>query len=159
MAFYADTGRDLPAPWKPKQIIFYAEGLKVYGQIPYIHQRRLNARFYSNNAEIFGGGRLIAPSMEANYTVVPYRRADGRQHKPDAIGAFFDWLFSDKGFEWAFAVEFHKHIATVNWGNMHPETFVPGRFRPGEREQQSDMIQQFFLGKGAPCLPSSSSKP
>lgn len=153
MSYYADPKRDLPAPWKLKRVLFYREGMKIYGQIPYILQRRLKARFYSNNAPLLGG-RVIGPTLERNYTVIPYRRPDGRPHSQEALAALFDWLWSDQGFEWAIAVEWHKHIQEWNVFNAPPMTFVPGK-----RQIQDALIETFFLEGGPLCLPSSSSKP
>lgn len=147
--YYADPVRDLPSTIKSKQCIFYAEGLKVYGQIPYILQRRLEAEFYSNDTSIFGGGRLTAPTQEPNYTVVPYHRANGRSHNNAALKALFDWLYADAGFEWAFAVEFRRHIR--EWNLLNPE---PGTFVPGVIEERQEIIKWFFLEDR--CLPSSS---
>lgn len=154
MSFYADPGRDLPAPWKLKRVLFYRDGMKIYGQIPYILQRKLRAKFYSNNAPIFGGGRIVGPTLERNYTVVPYRRADGRPHRQEALSDLFDWLWTDKGFEWAIAVDWHKQIEGWNVFNVPPETFVPGK-----RQIEAALKEQFFLEGGPSCLPSSSLKP
>ena len=77
--YFADPRVDLPQPWKEKRIIFYAQGVKIYGQIPYILQRRLQAEFYSNNLPWLGV-RLIGPTFESNYTLVRYHRKDGQYH-------------------------------------------------------------------------------
>ena len=137
--YYADPARDLPSTIKPKQCIFYAEGLKIYGQIPYILQRKLGAKFYSNETTIFGGGRLLAPTREPNYTVVAYRRIDDRPHSEAALKALFDWLYADAGFEWAFAVEFRRSIR--QWNALNPE---PATVAPGNIEQRQD-LERFFL--------------
>lgn len=135
MTYYADPKNDLPQPWKQKRIIFYAQGLKIYGQIPYILQRRLQAEFYSNNAS-FMGARLIAPTMENNYTLVHYRRADGQRHSDTILEALLDWLYNDKGFKWAIAKDFFKRIDLPNFWNWPPETFVLGEseHRPGIKQ-------------------------
>lgn len=126
MTYYANSSQDLPRPWKQKRIIFYAQGLKVYGQIPYILQRRLQGEFYSNNAP-FMGCRIIAPTMEQNYTLVRYRRPnDSKCHNDIALEALLDWLYTDKGFEWAIAKDFYKRIDLPNFWNYPPETFVLG---------------------------------
>lgn len=127
MAFYANPAKDLPAPWEEKRIIFYAEGLKIYGQIPYILQRKLQAEFISNDV-VGGMGRLIGPSGERNYTLVPYRREDGERHSESTIEALLDWLYEDRGFEWAIAApgEFERRdLRLVNWFQSPPETIVP----------------------------------
>lgn len=129
MAYYADPQTDLPSPWKPKRVIFYAAGLKVYGQIPYILQRRLQAEFISNSAPGIFGGRILAPTGEVNYTIVPRRRADGRPHGAAAVQQLLDWLMSDAGFEWGVAVpgEYERgDLRLPNWWNEEPITFVPG---------------------------------
>jgi hypothetical protein len=116
MTFYADPRQDLPAPHKQKRIIFYADGLKVYGAIPYVLQRRLKAKFYSNNAPGLFGGRLIAPTMESNYTVVPY------QARHDVIEKLLNWLYADAGFKWGIAKDFHASIEGWNAWRPVPET-------------------------------------
>lgn len=126
MTFFANPSQDLPQPWKQKRIIFYAQGLKIYGQLPYILQRRLQGEFFSNDMS-FMGGRLWGPSFENNYTLVRYRRAkDGKRHSDVALEALLDWLYADKGFEWAIAKDFHRRIDLANLFNWPPETFVLG---------------------------------
>lgn len=104
-------------------MVFYAEELKVYGQIPYILQRRLGAKFISNEGSIFGGGRIMAPTGEKNYTIVPYRRPDGRPHTDKALEKFFDWLYEGKGFKWAIAgpQNFYDQLDLINWWNVPPK--------------------------------------
>jgi len=123
MSYYADPTLDLPAPWKAKRIVFYARGLKVYGQIPYILQRRLQAKFYSNDMSLFGG-RIVGPTREHNYTVISYRLEDGSPHSAATLEALIDWLYSDKGFEFGIAdpENFEDQIAMVNWFNSNPHT-------------------------------------
>ena len=128
-SYWANPQTDLPAPWKEKGIIFYAQGLKVYGQIPYLLQRRLQAEFFSNNAPIFGA-RIVAPTREHNYTVIPYRREDGNPHSRKAIKALLDWLYSDKGFVWAIAKDFGDNIKTWNAWRSKPETWAPAEEMP-----------------------------
>ena len=135
MSFYADPSQDLPALWKPKRCIFYAQGLKIYGQIPYILQRRLQAEFFSNNAPAFGG-RIIAPTVEQNYTVVPYRRRDGAPHSQGTIDTLMDWLFADKGLEWAIAKDFDREIRGWNAYQMPPQTWIPTT-----EETQSEFVR------------------
>jgi hypothetical protein len=126
MAFFANPQEDLPQPWKLKRIIFYAQGLKIYGQIPYVLQRRLQGEFYSNNAP-FMGMRLIVPTFENNYTLVRYHRLkDGKRHSEIALESLLDWLYSDEGFEWAIAKDFFRQIDLPNFWNWPPETFVLG---------------------------------
>lgn len=136
MTYYANPTKDLPQPWKQKRIIFYAQGLKIYGQIPYILQRRLQGEFYSNNVPVLGC-RLIGPTMEDNYTLVRYRRPkDGKRHGDAALEALLDWLYADKGFEWAIAKDFFRRIDLPNFWNWPPETFVMGgpEHRPGIKQ-------------------------
>lgn len=125
MTYYADPSRDLPAPWKAKRIVFYAKGLKVYGQIPYILQRKLHAEFISNNAPLLGG-RIIGPTREQNYTIIRYRRNDGSMHSEEAIEALMDWFYSDKGFEWGIAGSgnFRDNLDGPNFFQQPPETVV-----------------------------------
>lgn len=139
MTFYADSRYDLPAPWKQKSIIFYAQGLKIYGQIPYLLQKRLQAVFYSNNAPAFFGGRIIAPTMENNYTVIPYRRQDSKFHSLAVIQSLLDWLYKDKGFRWGIAVNFHDNICEWNAWKESPETFVPAK-----ASHRSDVLLLFL---------------
>lgn len=150
MAFFANTREDLPEPWKRKRIIFYAQGLKIYGQIPYILQRRLQGEFYSNNAP-FMGGRIIAPTMEQNYTLVRYHRNNGKHQGNVALEALLDWLYADKGFEWAIAKDFHRRIDLPNFWNWPPEIFVSGT-----SENRSDIKQLLFgcARGGTRCWPS-----
>lgn len=128
MAYYADPNADLPAEWKLKRAIFYACSLKVYGQIPYILQRRLGAEFISNIASGPFGGRVVAPTGEDNYTVVPYRRADGECQSDEALAAFLSWLEADAGYEWAIAApgEFERRdLRQPNWWRKPPQTWIP----------------------------------
>lgn len=136
-SYWANPQTDLPAPWKAKAIIFYAQGLKVYGQIPYILQQRLQAEFYSNNAGLWGG-RLCAPSFERNYTVVPYRRKDGNPHRQEIIKALLDWLYADKGFEWAIAKDFHRKIDLPNFYNWPPDIWEMGK--PEQRSEFAKLL-------------------
>lgn len=134
MVSFANPSEDLPQPWRRKRIIFYASALKVYGQIPYILQRRLQAEFVSNNVSGPLGGRLIGPTAEQNYTLVPYRRDDGSLQPEEAVEELLDWLFEDRGVEWGIAApgEFGRtDLALPNWFNRPPETFVPAR--PADR--------------------------
>jgi hypothetical protein len=128
MSFYADPRKDLPAPWKEKRVVIYRQGLKIYGQIPYILQRRLQAEFFSNNAP-FMGSRLLAPTGEDNYTLVPWRSKDGRTHSQEAVRALLDWLYADKGFTWAVAAapEFYERQDEWNAWKEPPRTWVPAQ--------------------------------
>jgi hypothetical protein len=146
MAFYANPQKDLPTPWQQKRVIFYAAGLKIYGQIPYVLQRRLQAQFISNCGTLAMGGLLFGPSWEDNYTMVPRRRADGQPHKPEALAALLDWLYADKGFEFAIADPEsgewqRKDLWMINLWNSRPRTFAPGI-------EESKAIFQKFLGDG-----------
>lgn len=146
MPFYADPQEDLPQPWKRKRIVFYAVGMKIYGQIPYILQRRLGAEFYSNNAP-FLGGRLIAPTLERNYTVVPYHRDDGTRHNDEILESLMGWLIEGEGFEWAIAGprDFNKEIRRWNAWESPPDTWIPG-------EKCNDAISAAMLGEIRPLL-------
>lgn len=131
MTYYADPANDLPARWKRKRVVFYRAGLKIYGQIPYILQRKLYAEFISNNAPgLFGlGGRIIAHSAEANYTIVRYQRPDGQPHSDSTQAALLAWLWAEAGVEWAIArpPEFFDPLDDgPNWFQVPPQTWVPG---------------------------------
>jgi hypothetical protein len=126
MAFRCDPPQDLPTVWKLKRIIFYAQGLKIYGVLPYLLNRRLKGEFYSNyyvnSSGAFRGSGMIAPAMEFNYTVIPYTQ------KPEHSKALLEWLSEDAGFEWAIASErdFHKDLRHGNaFSDRHPEVWVP----------------------------------
>lgn len=126
MLYYADPRRDLPASWKQKRIIFYAQGLKIYGQIPYILQRRLQAKFISNSMG-FMGGQISAPTLESNYTLIRYRREDGQPHSEVAIKALLDWLYDDKGFEWGVAKNFYERLDLPNFWQWPAEVLEMGK--------------------------------
>lgn len=143
MTYFADPREDLPAPWKPKRVIFYAQGLKIYGQIPYVLQRRLQAEFVSNDVSFFGG-RLVGPTAERNYTLVRYCRQDGQSHGDAALEALLDWLYADKGFEWAIALDYHKRIDLPNLFNWPPEVWMPGG--PEQRPDIKQLLLESRLG-------------
>lgn len=127
MGFYADPRNDLPADWKPKRAIFYAQGLKVYGQIPYVLQRRLQAQFISNEFR-FLGGRVRVPTAERNYTIIPFHRDDGERHSAEALDALLAWLEAGAGYEWAIAAgrEFGRSdLYAANALNEPPKTWTP----------------------------------
>lgn len=126
MTYYADPSKDLPVPWKSKRIVIYAQGLKIYGQIPYILQRRLQAQFISNSMSCLGS-RIVAPSGEDNYTIIPWRRVDGEQHTITAMDALLDWLYTDKGFEVAVATRryFYDRLDLPNMWQSPPHVFIP----------------------------------
>jgi hypothetical protein len=136
MNYYANPQNDLPAPWKVKRLVFYAMGLKVYGQIPYILQRRLKAQFISNHAST-GMGSIFWPAAESNYTLIPFRQADGRPHGEATLKAFFDWLYTDKGFEFAIAGEkdFYKDIRSIDMWEWPPE------LRPATSEDRTLVLK------------------
>lgn len=96
MTAYASPD-DIPNPYKAKLVIVYAQGLKIYGQIPYLLARRLHAIFVSNQNSFMGGGTIWFPSAEDNFTAVPWRRPDGEPHSPETIQALTGWLQSGKG--------------------------------------------------------------
>lgn len=141
--YYADPSKDLPAPWKPKRLVFYAMGLKVYGQMPYILQRRLKAEFISNHVSTGMGGSVFWPAAESNYTLVRYRQPDGSPHSEKALNAFFDWLYADKGFEFAIAGEgdFYKDIRHIEMWEWPPE------LRAATVEDKQ-LVLQLIEGKG-----------
>jgi hypothetical protein len=121
---------DLPEKWKAKRIIFYGQGLKIYGEMPYLLKRRLKAEFFSNfrhNGQ-FG---LIAPAMEMNYSVVPYNQS------PEYTAALLEWLFADAGFEWAIAMpdEFDLNIRrSTAFSDQLPHVWSPAQNEQGWNE-------------------------
>ena len=140
---YADPHNDLPASWRQKRVIFYQQGLKIYGQIPYLLQRRLQATFVSNVVST-RMSVIAAPTGEDNYTLVPYRRSDGTSHRLENIEALMDWLYGDSGFEWSIAVpgEYERRdLLTANWFNRPPETWLPA-------EGYRTLLSGLFLEEG-----------
>lgn len=128
MTFYASP-RDVPAAWERKKIIFYEMGLKIYGQIPYILSRRLQAKFISNNTS-FMGGRITASTGEDNYTIIPRLRDDGEPHSPASIEALLEWLQKDAGYSWGVASNIdgeweRKDLLYANFWNDAPATYIP----------------------------------
>ena len=132
--FRADLNNDLPAAWKPKRIIFYAQGLKIYGLIPHILNRRLKGEFISNHyvhsSGVFRGAGMLAPTGEANYTVIPYCQ------KPEHAQMLLDWLYEDKGFEWAIASaqDWNENLREWNAYKEPPSVWVPASNDQGWRE-------------------------
>jgi hypothetical protein len=120
MPYYADLSSDLPAPYKQKRAVFYRQGLKVYGLLPYILARRLKAQFFSGETS-WGNVRISAGSFESNWTAIPY------QQSPEAVNALLDWLYADKGFEVAIASEqdWDDTIFSANVYRMPPHTWYP----------------------------------
>lgn len=132
MSFKCDFSQDIPQKWKPKRIIFYKRGLKIYGLLPHILNRRLKGEFYSNyyvqSAGAFRGHGTIAPAYELNYTVVPYTQ------KPEYANALLEWLSQDAGFEWAIASprDFTKDLRDgTAFTQRDPETWVPAENEQG----------------------------
>lgn len=120
MTYYADLANDLPAPYKRKRIIFYRQGLKIYGLIPYLLQRKLKAQFFSGTIN-WGRVRISAGSLEGNWTAVPY------QQKSENVSALVDWLYADKGFEVAIASQddWGDNIFSPNVFRTPPMTWYP----------------------------------
>jgi len=94
--YYGDLYDDLPKASKCKRAVFYSRGLKVYGMLPHLLNRRLKGEFRSNHVAN-GPLQAIAPTLEANYTVVPYRQSPANTQR------LMDWLLDGVGFEWAIA--------------------------------------------------------
>lgn len=137
---YRCNSNDLPASWKAKNIIFYAQGLKIYGVLPYLLHRRLKAEFYSNYgvpAGTFRGGGIIAPAVESNYTFVPYNQS------PELIKALYEWLMKGKmGLYWAIAVEFEQNIrCSTAFSSRSPEVWSPACNDEGWQEGFSQAMQ------------------
>jgi hypothetical protein len=118
--YYADFDRDIISKNNPKRIVLYAKGLKIYGVLPYILARKLKAEFFSNNLGVLGA-KLIAPTQEDNYTIVPYAQSPASSQK------LLDWLYSDAGFLWAIASSeyWDEEIAKPNICNKFPEVWLP----------------------------------
>lgn len=125
MTYYANLERDLPSPYHRKRVIFYRQGLKIYGLLPYLLQHKLKAQFFSGSFRVGGSGfprmRLSAGSFESNWTAIPY------QQPPEHIAALLDWLYSEKGFEAAIATEdyWDDNIFSANVFRMPPHTWYP----------------------------------
>lgn len=125
MSYRADLHRDLPSTRNPTRVIFYQQGLKVYGLLPYLINRKVKGEFYSNyyvhDSGWFAGSGIVAHTNEPNYTVVPYSQS------PETAKLLWDWLHSDAGFEWAIASkqEFYRNICQANIANVEPETWCP----------------------------------
>jgi len=120
MAYYADLDSDLPSPHKRKRVIFYRQGLKIYGLLPFILQRQLKAKFFSGS--IAAGGVLMSMgSFEPNWTAVPYTQSS------ENLTALLHWLFSERGFEVAIASEqdWDDDIFSANVYRMPPKTWFP----------------------------------
>lgn len=120
MTYYADMSIDQPTEYKTKRAIFYQQGLKVYGLLPYILQRKLHAQFFSNSTS-WGRVRISTGSLELNWTAIPY------QQSLENVNALLDWLYADKGFEVALAnpERWQDTIFAGNFGNMPPQTWYP----------------------------------
>lgn len=131
MTYYADLVHDLPTPYTVKRVIFYRRGLKVYGLLPYILQRKLKAQFFSGSIR-WGNVRISAGSFESNWTAVPYNQS------PEHVIALLNWLYSDRGFEVALAAQedWDDNIFSGNVYRMPPSTWFP----VGD-EQRSGFVQ------------------
>lgn len=84
-----DFDHDLPCSIKAKRGLFYPDGLKIYGLLPFVLAYKLRATFCSDRV----------PGDEHNFTVVRY------QQQPDIVQALVDWLCAHKGFVWKIAQE------------------------------------------------------
>lgn len=83
-----DFQRDIPDDRKPKRIVFYANGLKIYGVLPFVLNRKLNGKFCSG---------LKGSGDEDNYTIVGYSQT------PTRVQELADWLYGGAGVEWGIA--------------------------------------------------------
>lgn len=128
MPYYADLNADVPAPYKPKKVVFYRQGLKIYGLLPYRLQRLLKAQFFSNSMS-WGRVRISGGTFEANWTAIPY------QQSQENMSTLLDWLYSEAGFQVALASPAHWNddIFSPNVARMPPETWYPAgpEARPG----------------------------
>lgn len=120
MTYRANLNFDLPVKGRPKRIIFYARGLKVYGLIPELLRIQTGGQFFSNCA---GGrtGEILMPTAEPNYTAIPYNQS------PEACQILLNWLYKDAGFEWAIATPeyFGDSIFSANIFNDIPQAWSP----------------------------------
>lgn len=120
MTYYADLSNDLPVPYKRKRVIFYQQGLKVYGLLPYLLQKKLKAQFFSGSIS-WGNVRISAGSFEDNWTAIPYQQSSTN------LIFLLDWLYSDSGFEVALASkeDWEDNIFLGNIFHMPPHTWYP----------------------------------
>lgn len=120
MPYYADFEHDLPDTCKPKRVIFYQQGLKVYGLIPYILARKLHAQFFSGSVS-WGNVRVSMGSLEHNWTAIPYEQT------PEKVKMLLDWLYQDKGFEVAIASreDWNDSIFSSNVFRIPPHVWCP----------------------------------
>lgn len=120
MSYRADLAHDTPSVTKKKRIIFYRGGLKIYGLLPYILQKKLKAQFFSNTP-VGGGVMMLLPSHEDNWTAVPYDQS------PERLQSLLDWLYSDAGFEVALASResWEDDIFSANIMNHPPSVWFP----------------------------------
>lgn len=125
MTYFANLQEDLPSAWHRKRVIFYQQGIKIYGLLPYLLQRKLKAQFFSGSFSVGGNGfprmRLSTGSFEANWTAISY------QQSRENISALLDWLYSEKGFKVAIASaeNWHDDIFSANMWRMPPHTWYP----------------------------------
>jgi hypothetical protein len=147
MAFRCDFSQDVPEKWKPKRIIFYKQGLKIYGLLPHILNRRLKGEFFSNysvhSSGAFRGHGMIAPAYESNYTLVHYTQ------KPEYAKALLEWLSQDAGFEWAIASpqDFNTDLREgTAFSNRNPEVWVPAQNEQGWSEGFTKAMQGLPAG-------------
>lgn len=120
MPYYADLQQDLPSPHTRKRVIFYAAGLKVYGLLPQLLSRRLHGEFRSSSTS-FLGGKLMWPTQQRNWTVVPYAQS------PENVARLLTWLQSGAGFEWGIAGpdEWDEDILLPNVLRVPPAVWHP----------------------------------
>ena len=120
MSYYANLRDDLPSPHQRKRIIFYAAGLKVYGLLPHLLNRRLHGEFRSSTTS-FLGGKILWPTQERNWTVIPYGQS------PENVARLLIWLQSGVGFEWGIAGpdEWDEDILLPNVLRVPPAVWHP----------------------------------
>jgi hypothetical protein len=143
MTYYANLSNDLPAPYKRKRVIFYRQGLKVYGLLPYILNRKLKAQFFSGTVSCMGG-TISMGSFESNWTAIPYTQS------PENLKALLDWLYEDRGFEVALASreDWNDDIFSANVYRMPPHTWYPigNEAREGFLQINSGMKRDDLIG-------------
>jgi hypothetical protein len=141
---FRSSPSDLPDPNAPKRVVFYFAALKIYGVIPFLLTRRVRGEFISNEWSSGAGGiSFVAPTGEANYTLVPY------QQSPASAHALLDWLYADAGFQWGIAEAFATplcELRQVNWMRWPVTVWHPaGKRREGFSavlQESSQTVQQ-----------------
>jgi hypothetical protein len=127
---YQPHSEDYIAAFQRKKIVFYAVGLKIYGQLPHKINRLVGGAFRSNQT-----ATMRFPTGERNYTMVRFDLS------AEAAEALWAWLHADAGFQWAVAQEAFYASAHYLYGNnayKHPPAFC---WKHASRIQRSSFIK------------------